>query len=76
MITHNRGQGDDAAAVGSKKFPGSARGSAEDNDEDVDEKEDDGLGPDNLKVRFQTLPFGCGVNQADAEAHDRHPNSR
>ena len=29
-----------------------------------------------LKVRFQTLPFGCGVNQADAEAHDRHPNSR
>ena len=54
-ITHNRGQGDDAAAAGSRKFPGSARGSAEDNDEDVDEKKDDGPEPDNLKVLFNLV---------------------
>jgi hypothetical protein len=28
------------------------------------------------QARFQTFPFGCGANQADAGPHDRHPNSR
>ena len=48
-------EADDAAAAGAKESPGSARGSAEDNDEDVDEKEDDGPGPDNLKVPFNLV---------------------
>jgi len=38
------------------RSPQVARGDlAEDNDEDIDEREDDGPGPDNLKIYLETM---------------------